>query len=274
MRAAVGDLIVFRDKGGLSIARVDAIGAAKKYTCQEYSRRHHRWMKVFRRVYHSWVEAVLPGTTRPDNLCERITVLENKRSAARRAANQIFEQAICNLSKETDDATVCKRGRKAAPPSPVLPVGTGTGCDTARSTDGVAEARSARRLEKTRNAVEAKAAATAPKKDIGSSISSGRSAGDSDSAAPQVRCADARSGQVSNVKSAPLPLDGDAVAKITGDRPAYGKRIVRVPILGKLVDQARGGIGIEAGKIDLNIVPSSMEQRAASWSKGRDDAQS
>lgn len=35
-----------------------------------------------------------------------------------------------------------------------------------------------------------------------------------------------------NLKSAPLPLTAALVAKLTGDRPAFGKGIARLPIEG------------------------------------------
>lgn len=48
-----------------------------------------------------------------------------------------------------------------------------------------------------------------------------------------------------NLKPAPLFLSTDLVAKLVGDRPAFGKGIARVPFveptapLGKLVDRPR-----------------------------------
>lgn len=42
-----------------------------------------------------------------------------------------------------------------------------------------------------------------------------------------------------NLKAAPLALTPALVAKLTGDRPAFGRGIVRVPIEGKLVDRPR-----------------------------------
>lgn len=44
-----------------------------------------------------------------------------------------------------------------------------------------------------------------------------------------------------NLKPAPLGLTGAVVAKLVDDRPAYGKGIARIPLQGKLVDQAKGG---------------------------------
>jgi hypothetical protein len=69
----------------------------------------------------------------------------------------------------------------------------------------------------------------------------------------------------SNLKPAPLGLTSDLTAKLVGDRPAYGKGVVRVPFGEfRLVDGKK--------RIDLNTVPSSMEQRAASWRKPREGA--
>ena len=45
----------------------------------------------------------------------------------------------------------------------------------------------------------------------------------------------------SNLKPAPIGLTESVVAKLTGDRPAYGKGVVRVPIEGALVDRPRDG---------------------------------
>ena len=39
---------------------------------------------------------------------------------------------------------------------------------------------------------------------------------------------------MSNLKRPPLPLTDDVVAKLGSDRPAYGRGIVRVPLLGKV----------------------------------------
>tara|TARA_B100001179_G_scaffold211998_1_gene179649 strand:+ start:2444 stop:2665 length:222 start_codon:yes stop_codon:yes gene_type:complete len=67
----------------------------------------------------------------------------------------------------------------------------------------------------------------------------------------------------SNLKPAPLSLTEDVVAKLAGERPAFGKGIVRVPVASfRLVDGKK--------RIDLNTVPSAMEMRAASWRKPRE----
>lgn len=67
----------------------------------------------------------------------------------------------------------------------------------------------------------------------------------------------------SNIKPAPLCLTESVVAKLTGDRPAYGTGIVRVPMASfRLVDGQK--------RIDLNTVPSAMELRAESWRKARE----
>jgi len=42
-----------------------------------------------------------------------------------------------------------------------------------------------------------------------------------------------------NLRDAPLALTPALVAKLTGDRPAYGKGIMHLPIEGKLVDRPR-----------------------------------
>lgn len=39
---------------------------------------------------------------------------------------------------------------------------------------------------------------------------------------------------MSNLKPAPFSLTGDVVAKLVGDRPAFGKGVVRVPFQGKI----------------------------------------
>ena len=39
---------------------------------------------------------------------------------------------------------------------------------------------------------------------------------------------------MSNLKPAPFSLTGDVVAKLVGDRPSYGKGIVRVPFEGTI----------------------------------------
>ena len=39
---------------------------------------------------------------------------------------------------------------------------------------------------------------------------------------------------MSNLKPAPIALTPELVAKLVGDRPAYGKGLVRLPIEGKL----------------------------------------
>jgi len=44
-----------------------------------------------------------------------------------------------------------------------------------------------------------------------------------------------------NLKPAPLQLTESVVAKLVGDRPAYGSGVVRVPFEGVLVDRPRGG---------------------------------
>ena len=44
-----------------------------------------------------------------------------------------------------------------------------------------------------------------------------------------------------NLKPAPLQLTESLVAKLVGDRPAYGNGVVRVPFEGVLVDRPRGG---------------------------------
>jgi hypothetical protein len=46
----------------------------------------------------------------------------------------------------------------------------------------------------------------------------------------------------SNLKPAPLGLTTAVTAKMVGDRPAVGKGVVHVPLEGRLVDQAKGGI--------------------------------
>ncbi|MEL7784088.1 hypothetical protein AAG607_13760 [Citromicrobium bathyomarinum] len=91
-----------------------------------------------------------------------------------------------------------------------------------------------------------------------------------------------------NLKSAPIGLTEGVVAKLVGDRPAYGKGVTHVPIApytkcgecGQLrtkpCDYSACPILQVASssepkrrdlpaKIDLNTVPSSMELRAASW---------
>jgi len=45
---------------------------------------------------------------------------------------------------------------------------------------------------------------------------------------------------MANLKPAPLHLTSALVAKLTGDRPAYGKGVVRIPLQGELVDQPKG----------------------------------
>jgi len=69
----------------------------------------------------------------------------------------------------------------------------------------------------------------------------------------------------SNLKPAPLGLTSDLTAKLIGDRPAYGNGVTRVPF---------GEFRLVDGKksIDLNTVPSSMEQRAAIWRKPQEGA--
>lgn len=44
---------------------------------------------------------------------------------------------------------------------------------------------------------------------------------------------------MSNLKPAPMPLTADLTAKLAGDRPAFGKGIVHLPIVGKLIDRPR-----------------------------------
>ena len=91
-----------------------------------------------------------------------------------------------------------------------------------------------------------------------------------------------------NLKPAPIGLTEGTVAKLVGDRPAYGKGVIRVPMApyakcgecGQLrtmpckysacpIPQVRSSSACERreppAKIDLNTVPSSMELRAASW---------
>lgn len=46
---------------------------------------------------------------------------------------------------------------------------------------------------------------------------------------------------MSNLKPAPISLTASVTAKLTGDRPAYGKGVTRIPVETGLVDQARGG---------------------------------
>lgn len=45
---------------------------------------------------------------------------------------------------------------------------------------------------------------------------------------------------VGNLKPAPLFLSVELVAKLVGDRPAYGKGVERLRIEGQLVDRPQG----------------------------------
>jgi hypothetical protein len=42
-----------------------------------------------------------------------------------------------------------------------------------------------------------------------------------------------------NLRPAPLALTPGLVAKLVGDRPAYGRGIAHIPLHGRLVDQCR-----------------------------------
>jgi hypothetical protein len=66
---------------------------------------------------------------------------------------------------------------------------------------------------------------------------------------------------MSNLKPAPFSLTPDLVAKLTGDQPAFGKGIERVPMLGRVNEFDR------PAKIDPRDIPSSMEQLAESWGR-------
>ena len=51
---------------------------------------------------------------------------------------------------------------------------------------------------------------------------------------------------MANLKTAPLALTPALTAKLTGDRPAYGKGVIHQPIEGRLVDRPRPSESAEA----------------------------
>lgn len=64
---------------------------------------------------------------------------------------------------------------------------------------------------------------------------------------------------MSNLKPAPLPFTPDLVAKLVGDRPAYGKGIVRVPVEGAAGGCRKCG---QTCRTELCYSPCPLEERA------------